>query len=130
MGSALAQADLFTANRIVGLVPLSRHLPAAARRQTVCRRLLRTSTLPIASRHTSVAVHDCRGSSRSSNHCCGCRVAERVCRRAYRSYLQRRAARWTSPEQVHLGDHGAQAHTRSHRSDVISRFEETLATLP
>ncbi len=53
-------------------------------------------------------------------------LAERVCRRAYRTYLRSRAARWASPEQVRLDDAVLKLHTRSHRSEIISRFEATL----
>lgn len=49
---------------------------------------------------------------------------ERVCRAAYRRYLRRRAASWSSPEQVTLGDDILKLHTRSHRCEILSRFDE------
>jgi hypothetical protein len=51
---------------------------------------------------------------------------EMVCRTAYRRYLRRQSARWTSPDQVVLGDDVLKLHTRSHRSTVMSRFDEAL----
>jgi hypothetical protein len=58
-------------------------------------------------------------------------LAERVCRAAYRAYLRRRAARWSSPEQVVLDDCVLKLHTRSHRNRVLARFDTAVHdTLP
>jgi hypothetical protein len=54
------------------------------------------------------------------------RAFEVLCRRAYRSYLTRRAASWQSPEQVRLEDDFLKLHTRSHRQTVLERFERTV----
>lgn len=53
-------------------------------------------------------------------------LAERVCRAAYRTYLRRRATSWTSPDQVVLGDSVLKLHTRSHRRDILMRFDDAL----
>jgi len=53
-------------------------------------------------------------------------LAERVCRSAYRAYLRRRAATWESPEQVVLGDTILKLHTKSHRSEILSRFADSV----
>lgn len=53
-------------------------------------------------------------------------LAELVCRSAYRAYLRRRAATWESPEQVVLGDRVLKLHTRSHRSEIMSRFADSV----
>lgn len=53
-------------------------------------------------------------------------MAEWICRSAYRAYLTRRSATWTSPDQVVLGDRMLKLHTRSHRLDVLSRFSRAL----
>ena len=53
-------------------------------------------------------------------------LAERVCRSAYRGYLRRRAATWDSPEQVVLGDTILKLHTKSHRSEILSRFADSV----
>ncbi|MFN7984731.1 MAG: hypothetical protein U0Q11_23050 [Vicinamibacterales bacterium] len=125
-----AQADLFTANQIIGLVPLTGadtfqrlldanpfvadYYPNFHAADRVTAHVRRRPRLPWLKPFVESLLW------------MPAALAERVCRRAYRSYLQRRAARWTSPEQVHLGDTVLKLHTRSHRSDVISRFEETL----
>jgi hypothetical protein len=51
------------------------------------------------------------------------RLAERICRVAYRAYLRRRASTWTSPGQVTLGDSILKLHTRSHRTEILTRFD-------
>jgi hypothetical protein len=56
-------------------------------------------------------------------------AAERVCRKAYRGYLLRRAARWQSPEQVRLEDDCLKLHTQSHRHSVLSRFERAVRAI-
>ncbi|MGC4081389.1 MAG: hypothetical protein QM736_04555 [Vicinamibacterales bacterium] len=56
------------------------------------------------------------------------RLGEWICRTLYRAYLRRRSASWTSPEQVILGDDVLKLHTRSHRRDILSRFDATLRT--
>jgi hypothetical protein len=53
-------------------------------------------------------------------------LAEGVCRRAYRGYLKRRSASWTSPEQVRLEDDVLKLHTHSHRQSVMERFEQAV----
>lgn len=56
-------------------------------------------------------------------------AAEMVCRAAYRTYLRRKSATWTSPEQVVLGDTVLKLHTRSHRARVLSRFDSAVGDL-
>ena len=53
-------------------------------------------------------------------------LAEILCRSAYGRYLKRRSTRWESPDQVVLGDCVLKLHTRSHRADVLERFEHAL----
>ena len=53
-------------------------------------------------------------------------LMEAACRGAYRAYLRRRAATWESPEQVVLGDRVLKLHTRSHRSEIMSRFADSV----
>jgi hypothetical protein len=52
---------------------------------------------------------------------------ERICRRLYSWYLQRRASGWQSPEQVTLDADFLKLHTRSHRHSVLDRFERAVA---
>lgn len=51
---------------------------------------------------------------------------EALCRIAYRTYLKRQAASWLSPEQVRLEDDCVKLHTRSHRQEVMERFEQAV----
>jgi hypothetical protein len=53
-------------------------------------------------------------------------VVERLCRRAYRAYLMRRASTWRSPEQVRLDPDCLKLHTQSHRHSVLARFERAV----
>jgi hypothetical protein len=53
-------------------------------------------------------------------------LVERVCRAAYRGYLQRRAATWQSPQEVRLENDCLKLHTRSHRTQVMRRFDEAV----
>lgn len=53
-------------------------------------------------------------------------LVERLCRRAYRAYLLRRADRWQSPEQVRLDADCLKLHTQSHRRSVLERFDRTV----
>ncbi len=125
-----APADLFTANQVIGLVPLTG--------ADTFQRLLDANPF-VAEYYPNFHAAD-RVSARArragplhwlkplveSALRVPSAVGEWVCRRAYRSYLRRRAARWESPDQVVLGDTVLKLHTRSHRSEVITRFEETL----
>jgi hypothetical protein len=54
---------------------------------------------------------------------------ERLCRAAYRRHLERRAQRWTSPDQVELGADYLKLHTHSHRTRVQQRFATVLAAV-
>jgi predicted nucleotidyltransferase len=49
---------------------------------------------------------------------------EAVCRRLYRAYLIRRAARWRSPDQVRLEPDCLKLHTQSHRQSIAERFAQ------
>jgi hypothetical protein len=53
-------------------------------------------------------------------------MLERVCRGAYRRYLRHRASRWSSPEQVVLGDRVLKLHTNSHRTTILSRYDAAV----
>jgi hypothetical protein len=55
------------------------------------------------------------------------RAVESFCRHAYRAYLRRQAASWSSPEQVRLDDEVLKLHTRSHRQSVMERFERLVS---
>lgn len=50
-------------------------------------------------------------------------LVEGVCRWAYAWHLRRRAGSWRSPDQVQLQSDYLKLHTRSHRLDVLDRFD-------
>lgn len=54
------------------------------------------------------------------------RAAEPICRRAYQSYLRRRAAAWISPDGVRLEPDAVKLHTASHRRPVLERFDAAV----
>ena len=56
-------------------------------------------------------------------------IVERVCRAAYRFYLRRRSSTWESPEQVTLGDAILKLHTRSHRTEILDRYDRAVQAI-
>ena len=123
-------ADLFTANQIIGLSPI-----AGA---DMFQQLLDANPF-VSEFYPNFHAAD-RASARlrrkRQSHCLK-RAAEAmlyvpsalteiICRWAYRGYLRRRAARWESPDQVVLDDCVLKLHTRSHRAEVLERFEHAL----
>lgn len=126
-----AQADLFTANQIVALKPVT----GTDVFQTIVRlnpfvrsfypNFHGAEASPLHLRHGAAT----RLLRRSAEVVLWAPFAlfERICRTSYRSYLRRRAGTWTSPEQVTLGDSVVKLHTRSHRHDVLSRFDEAVS---
>jgi hypothetical protein len=53
-------------------------------------------------------------------------MAERLCRWLYRAHLGRRAHTWKSRDQVRLDPECLKLHTSSHRREVMERFEQAL----
>ena len=126
-----AQADLFTANQIVGLKTVT----GTDVFQTIVRlnpfvrafypNFHGADSSPLHIRH-GAAMRLLRRSAEIVLWGPSA-VFELVCRTAYRSYLRRRASTWTSPDQVTLGDAVVKLHTRSHRHEVLSRFDEAVS---
>ena len=56
-------------------------------------------------------------------------LIERACRALYARHLRRRAVSWRSPDQVRLQSDYLKLHTRSHRRAVMERFQATVDTL-
>jgi hypothetical protein len=60
-------------------------------------------------------------------------LLEPLCRFVYRAHLRRRSATWQSRDQVRLEPECLKLHTRSHRREVMERFDRALdraATVP
>lgn len=123
-------ADFFTASQILGLMPVSGaetmreildanpfvrtffpnyHGPARSAFAFAQGRLFRTCRVVAETLLTPVAA-----------------AAEWLSRRAYGAYLRRRAASWRSPEQVELGIDRLKLHTRSHRREIMHRYDEAV----
>jgi hypothetical protein len=129
----LDQQDLFTASQIIHLKPLvgnetyrrfvaanpfvSRFYPNFRVTPTVTRRRGWSPFIHGAKRAVEFAL---AGPSL---------LVESLCRRAYRTYLTRRASTWHSPEQVRLEPDCVKLHTQSHRQSVLSRFDHAVHTL-
>lgn len=54
-------------------------------------------------------------------------LCERICQRAYRWYLRRRSSSWQSRDQVRLERECLKLHTSSHRQRVMEQFEVAVA---
>lgn len=51
------------------------------------------------------------------------RPIEALCRSAYGAYLRRQAASWQSPDEVRLSADCLKLHSRSHRANILGRFD-------
>jgi hypothetical protein len=119
-------ADLFSANQIVHLQPLTgadtyaRFLDA---NRFVRRFYPNFMPRPIAGTGTR------RPSPRWVEALLNATLApavEQLCRFAYRQHLRRQSHTWTSTDQVRLDAECLKLHTHSHRRDVMDRFERAL----
>jgi hypothetical protein len=130
--SALAfePADLFTASQIVNLKPLAGAdvYPQLLDENPSVRRFYPNLHLPDSGGFALPQSAIVRWTRRALE--CVLRVpsaiAEQVCRRAYGRYLRARSSSWTSPDQVRLDDSCLKLHTRSHRVDVMQRFDAVV----
>lgn len=128
---AVGPADLFTANQIIHLRPLSGI--------DVYRRFLDTNPFvdrlypnfrprgewplvpPGPRRWWKPAVE------RVLNLLMVAPAYERMCRALYGWHLRRQAPRWRSRDQVRLEDECLKLHTTSHRAEILARFEAAMA---
>lgn len=127
---AFAPQDLFTASQIMGLRPVygQNQFHAVLEANPFVRRLFPNYHGPARS-HFSVGQGRLLRSVKATAERIGtplAALAELVCRRAYGAYLRRRAADWQSPEQVELGVDRLKLHTRSHRREILHRFDEAV----
>ena len=122
-------ADLFCANQIVYLQPVSGHptyLAFLASNRFVERFYPNFRPRPISTRRRSFA-----GLRRAVECATDWTIAplyERLCRFAYRQHLRRRSHTWRSRDQVRLENECLKLHTSSHRREVMERFECALET--
>ena len=125
---AIAPADLFSANQIIHLRPLtgwptyqqfldanpfvSQHYPNYRAAPEPAAVNLRPWWSTVAERVLSLGIAP---------------VAERACRAFYRWHLTRRSATWPSRDQVRLEDECLKLHTTSHRAETNARFDAAVA---
>jgi hypothetical protein len=131
---AFDQPDLFTANQVIHLQPLSGaemldRLRAANPFVGQCypnsgSRGPQPPLVDVAGRGLAFVKRALEAALRVPSP-----LIERVCREAYNWHLRRRAGSWRSPDQVRLQSDYLKLHTRSHRHAVLDRFQATVDTL-
>jgi hypothetical protein len=118
--------DLFSANQIIHLRPISGH--AVFERFVASNAFVRTIypnfELPEVARPASPQARKPLVERILSLGTA--QLAESVSRRLYGWHLRRRAASWTSSDQVKLEPECLKLHTTSHRASTLRRFEEAM----
>ncbi len=120
----IAPADLFSANQIVHLRPITGS--EAYRRFLEANHFVERFYPNFLPRPVE---QEGRPPSRLLEHALNLTVgpiAERLCHWLYRAYLRRRAHTWKSRDQVRLERECLKLHTSSHRREVMERFEQAL----
>jgi hypothetical protein len=120
---AIAPADLFSANQIIHLRPITGH--------DVFNRFLDSNPFvhawyPNFTRPTAQAP----GDRSLAERCLSLGIAqviEPVARWCYGWHLRRRAAAWQSRDQVRLEPECLKLHTSSHRASTLESFEAAMA---
>jgi len=121
---SLDQQDLFTANQVVGLKPLS---GADALDEFVAANPFVVRCYPNAARpHPAVDQPSPwkRAFERALTPVAP--ILEAASRALYGWHLRRRSRSWRSPEQVSLRSDYLKLHTRSHRQSILDRFDRAL----
>lgn len=124
---AIAPPDLFTANQIIHLQPISGH---AVYRRFIDANPFVARLYPNFGGRDSVLDLGGPGHRAVERLLSGglAQLGELVCRAGYRWYLKRRAAAWRSREQVRLEAECLKLHTSSHRAETMKRFEAAMQT--
>lgn len=119
----IAPADLFSANQIVHLQPVTGG--DAYRRFLEANHFVQRFYPNFQPRQVTEGPPSSRFIEQAVNLTVG-PLAERVCRWLYRAHLRRRAHTWKSRDQVRLDPECLKLHTSSHRREVTERFEQAL----
>ena len=119
----IAPADLFSANQIVHLRPLTGE--RTYRRFLKANRFIERFYPNFVPRAIEKPEMQPRYVESLLNYTVG-PVLEPVCRVLYQSHLRRRAHLWTSRDQVRMEPECLKLHTQSHRRAVMERFERAL----
>ena len=119
----IAPADLFSANQIVHLHPLTGE---AAYRRFLDANLFVERFYPNFERRRVASPAQARSWLEPLFDYTVGPVVEQLCRLVYRTHLRRRAHTWKSRDQVRLEPECLKLHTQSHRREVMERFERAL----
>jgi hypothetical protein len=124
----VAPADLFSANQIIHLQPVTGE--ETYRRFLDANRFVERfypnftpRPLPVGA---SKAVRRLRATFETGLNWSVAPLVEWMCRLVYRTHLRNRAHTWTSHDQVRLEPECLKLHTRSHRHEVMERFERAF----
>ncbi len=130
----VSPADLFSANQIVHLRPVTGH--------AVYQRFLEANRF-VARFYPNFTRAECCDAPRATRvrqfvetalNWTIAPIYERACRLLYSWHLRRRSHLWASRDQVRLETDCLKLHTSSHRKDVIDRFDravlDALAKVP
>jgi hypothetical protein len=119
----IAPADLFSANQIVHLQPITGN--DAYRRFLEANHFVERFYPNFRPRPVTEQLH-CSWLIETALNLTIAPIAERLCRWLYRAHLGRRAHTWKSRDQVRLDPDCLKLHTHSHRREVMERFEQAL----
>lgn len=119
----IAPADLFSANQIVHLQPLTGE--AAYHRFLDANRFVERFYPNFTRRPLGPTPRPPSWIEAVFNYSVG-PLVEHLCRVVYRLHLRRRAHTWKSRDQVRLEPECLKLHTRSHRREVMERFERAM----
>lgn len=125
----IAPADLFSANQIVHLQPLSGAITYA--RFLAANRFVGRFYPNFTGRHAPSPGRPgiFRAQLESLHNVTIGPLVEYLCRALYRRHLQRHAHTWSSRDQVRLDAECLKLHTHSHRRTVMEQFERALEDL-
>jgi hypothetical protein len=125
---ALEQQDLFTASQIIHLKPIvgDSLLPAFVAANPFVRRFYPNFRPAEPARGWRPSAADRAKAAIEVALSGPSRLVEAACRRAYTWHLRRRSRSWQSPEQVRLQPDYLKLHTRSHRQNILDRFDHAV----
>lgn len=122
---AVEPDDLFSANQIVHLRPLSGE--EVYRRFIAANPFVQRMYPNFSPRALDAAPQPARRRLEAALDWTVAPLYERFCRAAYGWHLRRRAPSWHSHEQVRLEPQCLKLHTSSHRQSVMERFDIAVA---
>ena len=131
---AIAPADLFSANQIIHLRPVTGHdvFDRFVKANAFVRDFYPNFELTsVAPKPSAFALSELRrdrlkSAAEAVLSIAPAQIAERVARALYGWHLRRRAATWQSSDQVRLEPECLKLHTSSHRASTIAKFDAAM----